>query len=103
MSLAQKVAASRKAAKAEAVETEKQQEFNNRHLAKTIMKAKKGGSVAFPSNQIESLAEIALRVVAKNFSMYPHLKGVEDSSILDQIVRLTDTNLPITVTARNIN
>ena len=67
------------------------------------MKAKKKGDNPFPSNQIETLAEIALKVVAKNFSLYPNLTGVEDPKILDEIVKLTDINLPITVTARNIN
>lgn len=103
MSLAQKVAASRKAAKAEAEEAEKREAFDNRYIAKTIMKAKKGGTTAFPSNEIETLQEIALKVVARNFSMYPHLGGVEEPNILNEIVKLTDTNLPITVTARNIN
>lgn len=35
--------------------------------------------------------------------MYPHLKGVEDPNTLNEIVKLTDINLPITVTARNIS
>ena len=55
MSLSSKVAASRKAAKAEADEAEKREAFNNRFIAKTIMKAKKKGDTAFPSNEIESL------------------------------------------------
>ena len=102
MSLAQKVAASRKAARAEQEEIEKKEAYNNRYIAKTIMKAKKRGDTAFPSNEIETLQEIALRVVAENFSLYPHLKGVEDPHTLNEIVKLTDTNLPITVTTRNI-
>jgi len=35
------------------------------------MKAKKKGDTAFPSNEIETLTEIALKVVAKNFHLYP--------------------------------
>jgi hypothetical protein len=35
--------------------------------------------------------------------MYPHLKGIEDPNTLNEIVKLTDINLPITVTARNIS
>ena len=68
MSLAQKVAQSRKAAKAEAEEAAKKEAFNNRYIAKTIMKARKGGTTAFPSNEIESLQELAMQVVAQNFS-----------------------------------
>ena len=67
------------------------------------MKAKKKGDTPFPSNQIETLTEIALKVVAQNFAMYPHLAGIEDPTILDQIVHQTSRKLPITVTARNIN
>lgn len=103
MSLASKVAASRKAARAEAEEAEKREAFNNRFIAKTIMKAKKKGDVAFPSNEIESLQEIAQRVVAENFSLYPHLAGVQDERILNDIVHKVDLDLPITVTARNIS
>lgn len=66
------------------------------------MKAKKKGEPVFPSNEIESLQDIALAVVADNFSQYPELKGVTDQNILDSIVRKVETNLPITVTARNI-
>lgn len=64
MSLANKVAASKRAAKIEAEEAEKREAFNNRYIAKTIMKAKKKGDTAFPSNEIETLQEIALKVVA---------------------------------------
>lgn len=59
MSLAEKIAASRKAARQEAEEAEKREALNNRYIAKTIMKAKKKGETPFPSNEIETLAEIA--------------------------------------------
>ena len=97
------MAASRRAAKEAAEEAEKAQNFNNRYIAKTIMKAKRAGDTPFPSNEIESLVDIAKRVVAENFHRYPHLKGVGNEQILDDITRLTDYDLPITVTARNIN
>lgn len=35
--------------------------------------------------------------------MYPHLNGIEEPQILNDIVRNVDTSLPITVTARNIS
>jgi len=67
MSLAAQVAASRKAAKAEAEEVKKKQAFENRYIAKTIHRAKKTNTEAFPSDEIESLTELAYKVVAKNF------------------------------------
>ncbi len=81
MSLAKNIAASKKAAKAEAAEAEKREAFNNRYIAKTIMKAKKDKSEAFASNEIESLQEIALLVVADNFDQYPDLEGIKDEKI----------------------
>lgn len=103
MSLAASIAASRKAAKKEAEAAEQREAFNNRYIAKTIMKAKKKGDTPFPSNQIESLCEIAVKVVAQNFTMYPELEGVTDKKVLHDIVKLTKTDLPITDTARNID
>lgn len=49
MSLAEKVAASRKIAKKEAEEAAEREIMNNRYIAKTIMKAKKKGET--PSRQ----------------------------------------------------
>ena len=40
------------------------------------MKARRKGEDAFPSSDIESLVEMALKVVAKNFQKYPELDGV---------------------------
>ena len=78
MSLAKNIAASKKAAKAEAAEAEKREAFNNRYIAKTIMRAKKDNGIAFASNEIDSLQDIALLVVADNFERYPQLEGIED-------------------------
>ena len=78
MSLAKKVNASRKAAKQEAEEKKAQQQFENRHIARTIDRARKNKTDAFPSDDIESLTELAYKVVAQNFHLYAELKGVED-------------------------
>ena len=78
-------------------------QFQNRYIAKTIVKARKNNSTAFPSNEIETLTEIAYKVVAQNFHLYPDLKGVEDKKVLKEIVKLTDKNLDITTIARNID
>jgi hypothetical protein len=89
MSLAAKVTASRKAAKQEAEDVKKRQAFDNRYIAKTLALAKKNKREAFPTDEIQSLTELAYRVVAENFSMYPELKGVEDEEIKREIVKLT--------------
>ena len=34
--------------------------------------------------------------------MYPQLDVIEDQNVLQSIVKLMDTNLPITTTARNV-
>ncbi len=103
MSLAQQVAASRKAAKAEAEEIKRKQAFDNRYIAKTIARAKKNNTDAFPSDEIETLTELAYKVVAKNFQLYPELTGVEDFNIKREIVKRTKKDLPITTVARNID
>ena len=104
MSLAAKIAASRKAAKADAEEQKAREAFNNhRHIAKVIIKAKKTKDRAFPSNEIESLTEIAYKVVAKNFDKYPNLPGVQDKTVLTEIVKLVNRGLPITTIARNVD
>ena len=73
MRLAQKVAASRKAARAEAEENKRKQTFDNRYIANTIAKARKNNTDAFPSDEIETLTELAYKVVAVNFQLYPEL------------------------------
>jgi hypothetical protein len=81
MSLAQKVAASRRLAR-EQEEAKKREELakasmpitkDTQNIATAIVKAKQANKVAFPSDEIESLVELAYRQVAKNFSMFPEL------------------------------
>lgn len=103
MSLAAQIAASRKAAKKEAEEEKQKAAFDNRYIAKTIARAKKTGEEAFPSDEIETLVQLAYKVVALNFEQYPELKGVEDKEIKREIVKLTSPTLPITTVARNID
>jgi len=52
MSLAAKVAASKRAARKDAEEIKKKQAFDNRYIAKTIAHAKKKNIHAFPSDEI---------------------------------------------------
>jgi len=76
---------------------------DSQNIANQIYKAKQANKIAFPSDEIETLVEIAYKQVAKNFSMYPELTGVEEGIIKKQIVKLTDRSLPITTTARNVD
>ena len=103
MSLAAQIAASRKAAKKEAEEVKQKQAFDNRYIAKTIVKAKQKNTEAFPSDEIESLTELAYKKVAENFHLYPELKGVEDKEVLREIGKRTRRDLPVTTVARNID
>ena len=79
------------------------QDLENRQIAKKIMEARRNNVEAFPSNEIESLTEIAYKVVAENFSEYPELQGITDEKVLNEIVKLTELKLPITTTAKNID
>jgi hypothetical protein len=53
------------------------------------MKARSKGEKAFPSNDIQSLVEIASRVVAHNFELYPTLEGLtdKDENVKEAIVK----------------
>ena len=106
MRLAAQIEASRKAAKKDAEESKKKAALDNRQIAKTIARAKKNNTEAFPSDEIQSLTELAYKVVAKNFKLYPDLKGVTDDTIKQEIVKLTDwdeEDLPMKTVARHID
>lgn len=47
-------------------------------LASKIYKAYKTNTEAFPKNDIPTLQEIAIQVVANNFTLYPDLPGVRE-------------------------
>ena len=83
MSLASKVAAASKANP-----NKGKKEYENFEIAQQLMKARRKGVDAFPSKDIESLVEMALKVVARNFDQYPQLEGVEDSNVLQSTVKL---------------
>ena len=50
-----------------------------------IMKARRKHEEAFPSQDIESLVEMAIKVVAANFELYPSLEGVTDTHIQSEV------------------
>lgn len=80
--LAARVHASKKAAGKEVTadqalkDARAKQDLENRQIAKKIMEARKNSKEAFPSSEIETLVEIAYKVVADNFSQYPELEGI---------------------------
>lgn len=47
--------------------SKKNQSTGNYNIAVAIMKARRNGEKAFPSQDIETLVEMSLRVVAHNF------------------------------------
>jgi hypothetical protein len=49
------------------------------------MKARRKNEDAFPSQDIESLVEMAIKVVAANFDLYPALEGVTDTQIQSEV------------------
>lgn len=40
---------------------------------------------AFPSKDIETLVEMAIKVVAQNFKEYPDLEGINDQFIQQEV------------------
>jgi len=109
MSLAARVAASRKAAEKEIAndpalkEAKMKRDLDNRQIAKRIMEARRMKDEAFPSDEIPELTELAYKVVAKSFHRYPELKGIKNEHVCNEIVKLVDINLPLTTTAKNID
>jgi hypothetical protein len=88
--------------RAQAARQEKERVFDNYEIALQITKARKKHEEAFPSKDIETLVEMAIKVVAANFERYPELDGVTDAMVQQSIVKLADRTLPITTTGRNV-
>ncbi len=63
-------------------------------LASKIYKAYKTNTEAFPKNDIPSLQELAIEVVADNFVLYPDLPGVRED-IKTRIIAKTSINIPV--------
>ena len=58
-----------------------QKTFDNYEIAVQIMKAKRKNEEAFPSKDIETLVEMAIKVVAANLHLYHHLEGIHDQHV----------------------
>jgi hypothetical protein len=54
------------------------------------MKARRKNEEAFPSKDIESLVEMAIKVVAANFELYPSLDGVNDTFVQSEVTFFED-------------
>ena len=63
-----------------------QKTFDNYEIAVQIMKAKRRNEEAFPSKDIETLVEMAIKVVAANFQLYPDLDGVTDPFVQSEVI-----------------
>lgn len=98
---ATQVQAEKRAAQRQA-EIDANKAFDNYEIAVQITKARKRNEEAFPSTDIETLVQMAIKVVAANFEMYPELDGVHDAFVQEEIVKLADRTLPVTTTGRNI-
>jgi hypothetical protein len=99
---ATQVQAEKRAAQRQA-EIDANKAFDNYEIAVQITKARKRNEEAFPSTDIETLVQMAIKVVAANFEMYPELEGVNDTFIQEEIVKLADRTLPVITTGRNID
>ena len=77
---ATQVQAEKRAAQRQA-EIDANKAFDNYEIAVQITKARKRNEHAFPSTDIETLVQMAIKVVAANFEMYPELDGVSDNFV----------------------
>ena len=74
----------------------------NMEIALKLMQARQSKKEAFPSTDIPSLVEMALLVVADNIEEYPSLDGVTDENVKKSIIKCIDVDLPLTITAKNV-
>jgi hypothetical protein len=74
-----------------------------RGLANTIVKAVKAKQEVFVNNTIPTLVELAIDVVADNFTLYPSLEGVDEDYIKRDIVKKCSRDIPVRVAAINID
>lgn len=49
------------------------------------------------------MVELATKVVAANFKLYPEMTGLTDMKVMEEVVKGVDRDLDITVTARNVD
>jgi hypothetical protein len=58
-----------------------------RGLANSLVKAKKAQQDVFTSNEVPTLVELAIDVVAENITLYPGLDGVDEEYIQKDIIK----------------
>lgn len=58
------------------------------------MKARRRNEEAFPSKDIETLVEMAIKVVAANFHLYPELNGVHDTFVQSEVSKFLWFKIP---------
>lgn len=74
-----------------------------RGLANTIVKAKRAQQEVFTGNEVPTLIELAIDVVAANITLYPGLDGVEEDYIKQDIIKKCSRDIPTRVAAQNID
>ena len=85
------------------IDPSSRKKYVSKEIAKEIIRCRRNNKLAYPSRDIETLREMAIKVVAQNIHMYPDLKGIEDQNVQEAIVKLMDTTLETTITARNVD
>jgi hypothetical protein len=54
------------------------------------------------SNEVPPLIDLAVDIVAENFTLYPHLNKIKQPVIIDRVIDKVSTDLPIAITAPHI-
>lgn len=57
----------------------------------------------FFSKEVPKLVDFAVSTVALNFSLYPHLKGLTNQKLIEQVIESTPLNLALTISAPYIH
>ena len=73
-----------------------------RGLANTIAKARRAQQEVFTGNEVPTLVELAIDVVAANLILYPGLDGIEEDYIKKDIVKKWSRDIPVKVAAQHI-
>ena len=74
-----------------------------RGLANTIVKARRAQQEVFTGNEVPTLVELAIDVVAENLILYPGLDGVEEDYIKKDIIKKCSRDIPVKVAAKHID
>lgn len=74
-----------------------------RGLANTIVKARRAQQEVFTGNEVPTLVELAIDVVADNLILYPGLDGVEEDYIKRDVIKKCSRDIPTHIAAQHID